>query len=560
MHAACCLPVTSIVDSGLVKPERLTRVNHIPLRIQESAGTWMPLLSALLGFLLIAVTLQLSAGAYGSEFWGYDEAAHFVTGLMVHDYIAAGAPSAPMSFARDYYGHYPKVALGHWPPVFYMVQSTWTLLFSVSRTSLMLLQAVTASGISLLLWFSWHREWGNVMAFLAGASFLLLPVVQGQTNTVMAEMLLSLWLLLAVLQYESYLRDGKWRSVILFSCYSIAAILTKANGWCLMLVPPLAVVLTRKFYVLRRASFWIPALAVTAVCIPWYALTFHMAQEGWRGSKQPHFLISAFAFNTRAQLLIAGPFLIVLAISAVGLYVLRPALTSIVGPRWAVLFSLWIAVIVFHSFIAPVREVRHQMLGAPAVVSFAWGTVAWIATRVRWEHSFKRPLVAVIGMGIFMLTTFHLVNKPVYGATSVIALLQRNSKLDGNILVCSRLAGEGAIVAEAALLERHPAPTILRATKLFVNSDWGGWQPKLLVSTPPEVLSTLTRHNVSTIVIDLHPAEEPRQFAEEDLLTDTIKEYPGRFEELRPETKYFKVYSFRAKALQATNSLRTSSR
>lgn len=72
----------------------------------------------------LTVLLQARGGAFRSEFSAHpDESAHYVTGLMVREYVAAGAPQPPVQFAQDYYVHYPKVAIGHWPPVFYVLQA-----------------------------------------------------------------------------------------------------------------------------------------------------------------------------------------------------------------------------------------------------------------------------------------------------------------------------------------------------------------------------------------------------------------------------------------------------
>ena len=38
-----------------------------------------------------------------------------------------------MAFAENYYLHYPEVAMGHWPPGFYLLQAVWTLLFPTQR-------------------------------------------------------------------------------------------------------------------------------------------------------------------------------------------------------------------------------------------------------------------------------------------------------------------------------------------------------------------------------------------------------------------------------------------
>src|ERR1700680_1452483 len=75
-------------------------------------------------FLFLAIALQYAAGAYRAGFGAYpDEPAHYVTGLMVRDYILHAVGRPPMRFAENYYLHYPAVAFGHWPPVFYVIQA-----------------------------------------------------------------------------------------------------------------------------------------------------------------------------------------------------------------------------------------------------------------------------------------------------------------------------------------------------------------------------------------------------------------------------------------------------
>ena len=96
----------------------------------RSWGSMRPPLLLLLLYFSITVLLQWASGTYHSDFGGYpDEPGHYVTGLMVRDYIAAGFPDSPSRFAENYYLHYPKVAIGHWPPVFYSIQAAWMLIF-----------------------------------------------------------------------------------------------------------------------------------------------------------------------------------------------------------------------------------------------------------------------------------------------------------------------------------------------------------------------------------------------------------------------------------------------
>ncbi len=63
-------------------------------------------------FFGVEVGLQWISGAYSSEFDDPDEPAHYVTGLMIRDYVAARAPAPPLAYAENYYLHYPKVSFG----------------------------------------------------------------------------------------------------------------------------------------------------------------------------------------------------------------------------------------------------------------------------------------------------------------------------------------------------------------------------------------------------------------------------------------------------------------
>ena len=71
-------------------------------------------------YLPLVLVLQYATGIYRSELsHDPDESAHVITSLMIHDYAQSGLGSSPLRFAENYYVHYPKVAIGIWPPVFH---------------------------------------------------------------------------------------------------------------------------------------------------------------------------------------------------------------------------------------------------------------------------------------------------------------------------------------------------------------------------------------------------------------------------------------------------------
>src|SRR5271170_3607356 len=74
-------------------------------------------LAAVVAYWLLVAAFQFWSGADGAAFGGYaDESSHYLSGLMVRDYVARGLPASPLVFATTYYTHMPFVAIGYWPP------------------------------------------------------------------------------------------------------------------------------------------------------------------------------------------------------------------------------------------------------------------------------------------------------------------------------------------------------------------------------------------------------------------------------------------------------------
>jgi hypothetical protein len=216
----------------------------------------------------LVVLLQWTHGAYRAEFGAHpDEAAHYVTGLMVHDYIAAGLPRHPFAYARNYYNHYPKVALGNWPPGFYLIQSAWTLAFSPDRVSVLLLMAFMTGLVALLVIRALAAQLGVAYGVLGGALFIAFPLVQQYSARVMTEVPVALFSLLATLSFARYLRRGRTSDSVIFGLFASAAIMTKGTGLALALVPPLAV-LSRAASTCEAAELWWPVAIVSLLCGP----------------------------------------------------------------------------------------------------------------------------------------------------------------------------------------------------------------------------------------------------------------------------------------------------
>ena len=112
-----------------------------------------------IGSLAFACGLQWGSGAEQAGLDGEpDEAAHYVSGIMVSEYLRNFPDADPLGFAEDYYLHYPKISIGHFPPLFYLVEGVWMLFLGTSKGVILLLLATLAAGTCRCPNFMAHRE------------------------------------------------------------------------------------------------------------------------------------------------------------------------------------------------------------------------------------------------------------------------------------------------------------------------------------------------------------------------------------------------------------------
>lgn len=478
-------------------------------RTPLSASTSSRLALLLLGFFAAAVLLQLVSGAYHSEFGGYpDEPAHYVTSLMVREYLTSSQLLSPLQFATDYYHHYPKVAFGHWPPLFYLVQAVWMLLFSSSRASILLELAATAALLAYAVFLEARHWFGWKAGALAGLLTVFLPLIQTYTDEEMAETLLVLTCFWSVIFFARYLDSERWQDSVAFGVFFALAVLTKGSGWLLTLVPPIALIFTRKLRILLRPGFWLAVLIVAALCLPWQLTTMRWAEQGWTGGTGPslHYTLAALWQFLPMLVQITGTVLAVLTALGILVEVILPVFRKPVASAPAVMFALILADWLFHSLVPAGVEDRKLIIAVPALILFLFAGGFWIADRLplrgglrRWRYSF----VAAAAAAVFFWQTFSVPHETHYGYNEVATFITSDPRLRGaTILVSSGAIGEGLLVSEIAMREPHPTDTILRGTKVLAQMDWEGAHYRSFFSNPTELVDYLDRNQVGFVVTD----------------------------------------------------------
>ena len=486
------------------------------------------------------VEFQFYRGAFTSEFGGAsDEATHYVTGLLVRDYLASLKFSAPMKFAEDYYLHYPQIALGHWPPIFYVVQAMWTLPFSPARGSVILLISILTTLLAGMVYIVIRNEFGTLLGIFAGLLLIALPLIQSYSGMVMAEVPAALLIFLAVLCFGRFLDTGKSREATGFGIFAALAILTKANALLLVLVPPLALLFSRRFHLLARISFWWPAVIVLVLCGPWYWLTRNMATNGLlEDTFSLNHTTAAIHYYSWSLVQITGVGLSILV--AVGLFaqVIKPFAHQGANGRWAAMGALFVSTWVFHC-IAPVDlGERYVTAAVPALLMFLVAGLVWVASQSPLNHLTRHKKEGIWALAValvFIVETFSIPKKS-WSGLAVVAqhLVSAPGLRDSVFLVSSDSTWdnmEGMFISEIAMREKRPGHIVLRASKVLANSSWIGTEYKLVYATPAEIMKYLERVPVGVVVID-NSVLRFDKVQHHLLLKETLLAYPDRWESL----------------------------
>ena len=485
-----------------------------------------------------AVLLEWRGNAFQSEFGdNADEAAHYVTGLMVRDYIAKGFPGPPLAFAQNYYVHYPKVSFGHWPPLFYIVQAAWTLPIQPCRASLMLLMALIAALLAAVVCETLRLDFSLPVGLCGAALLLSLPVVEQFGRDVMAEMLVALLVFLAVLAYGRYLDTERWQPAAWFGLWFALAMLTKGTAIQLALVAPVGAFLRRRLYLMRRFSFWLPALVVCTLAGPWYWWVPGAQHESVARFGGIGFGVERLTGTLLTWFEMLGPVLAAAALLGLCVSVARIRGSGIWSAGVAVLFGAYVA-----RFFVGAFEARHLIVSLPVLVMFAMAGAVWLVRLPSWNNA--RWVKVTAGALVVVLLAWNIHASPLkrhYGYSEVAQdLLAHREFKDSVILVCGTAAGEGMLISEIAMREQRPDHIILRATKMLASSDWMGWDYEALFHDSSEMMGYLEGIPVGIIVLD----REGRLTPHGKMLDEGLQAHPEKWSRLSSASGDIVVYRF----------------
>ncbi len=485
LHAAT--PRAGVTLPGLLVRSAARAYASIGAAIREECRGDRWLAPNLALFACLTAGLQLSGGAYSAEFNGHaDEAAHLVSSLLVYDYITQWPHQNPMVWAEQYYLHYPRVAIGHWPPGYYLLQAIWWLVASPSRASSMVLNAVlcvTAAAILYRLLRSIAPGWlATGMTCLMIAS----PQVQMSFSLTMAELpslLLSTLFIAALARWiEKPSRPVLARIGLLFA----AALLVKGTGVFLLLAPLFAAVATRRWRGLVNPRFWVGVLAILTILLVFYALGPVVIRTS--------LLRLGYIRVGHTHLVAAVRILVGYGFGALALGGILAAV-AMRNPAGLASAAVLLSTAAISFFVREATEPRHYILIVPALLVLATQLWRWTASRTR-----LAPLMLLAAAAWFPFQRYQ--QRP-----AGFLELRSQIRLPARMLVSTTAAGEGAWIAEVALGEKRPASVIARGTQVLATMDSDGREYRLSATTPKAVARRLDELGLDTVVVDSSSAK-----------------------------------------------------
>ncbi|MBL9114509.1 MAG: hypothetical protein JNJ83_05840 [Verrucomicrobiaceae bacterium] len=453
---------------------------------------------------LATVGVQMRNGFYTRELGSDpDEPAHAVTALMVRDYLASSLGTNPAAFATQYYQHFPKVALGHYPPVFYGLAGFW-LLPSPSVKALGVLQALLTALLVVSAAGLMARRMPWWLAGLLALGWSFMPLMQKQSSMVMADSLLAVVCLWSLIAWQKFVRSGTAASSVAFGCLAALAILTKGSAWLLGAVPPVYILLSRAWELLKNWRLWLAPLPVALLAVPWQLFSSKITARGMTSDTSAEHLGKAVTFYLEAlPRSLTWPVALVLVI-ALGAILVRWHRSSEEREDDHSSAALVLATLLV-VFLVPAGVTTRYLLPMfyPALILVS--CLLW-----RWQP-WSVLIVALASIASVDLPEPQQVD----GYSEALGHIHRVSRTDGDlrILVVSDARGEGSVVAEVAFNKTSASDfssTVYRASKELAEQDWLGRNYKAKATDLAALSTLLNQREVDWILVDYSVQDDRR--------------------------------------------------
>lgn len=471
-------------------------------------------------YLLIILVNQCFSGATQAAFDGYpDEPSHYVSGLLVHDYLSSGFHQSPFRYAVGYYTHLPYFAMGYWGPLFYVAEGVWMSVFGVGRAAALSLVALGAAACGAMIFACVRPRAGPLAAFGAGLLFLLIPVVEWSSTLVMTDLMVACLSFAAALAWAWYLDTEKAAAALAFSVLAAAAMLTKNTGGFLAIAAPLAVVISGRLRLVKSIVFWIAPLLIALIYAPWFLITRRFLMVGFDGWQKPPLV------NTVSHM---G-----LALLSNLVWLALPALIGVWrvfrGPRpiagWAaVCIALPPAVFAFTAFVGD--EARYLIPAFPPLIVLTIYGIAGLVDRL--PPARRAAAMGVAAAVLVACSAARLAAQYRPAPPDPFRPITRFVLARGYNTILVGADAEGPTIADISeSSHRRAAQYLVRPSKLLARTNWMGNLYRSLYQTKEEMQAQFDRFPLDVLIVRMNPP--PNALRHEVLIRDMVVGFPKRW-------------------------------
>lgn len=493
-----------------------------------------------LAYWVLVVAFQSVQGARAEPFGGYpDEPAHYMSGLMVRDYVAAAFPAPPLVYATDYYTHMPYLAIGYWPPMFYVLEGLWMLAFGWQHSTVLLLIALIAAAVAATCFHVLAARVGFLAAFLSGLLVLLTPAFQWSDCRIMTDTMLALVCLWFCLAFAKWVDHPSKATAVVSGLLLVAALFTKITSIDLALTVFLFLLVTNRWSLLRRKSFWLIPGIVVLCWLPWIVRTRQLVGIGYEGLL--HANVQAVLISLCAALWQNLSWLVVLI--AVGIAQIRIRDRADSRLLICALLPLSYAIfLLFGSGITVENRFLTLML-APCAILAGVG-LNWLAGKLGSTRRPTRvivPTLAAVCVAAYTATVGFAWHTPtVDTVSSVVVFLNSQGHSSASSILVPTVA-EGSFIAQFAMNAPHrPQSLLIRPTKLLASETWTGASYKTKFSSETDLIALLDRFPIRYIILGTGKAS--LEYPHDALLGLAVRTHPERWKRLEMPSVAWEVY------------------
>ncbi len=239
--------------------------------------SWIRRPAALLLLLLTLVAIPMLREINKGELHlNVDETRHAMSGVFLHDFLRDFPLRWPLQYAYEYYGKYPAVSIGHWPPAFYFFEAIFFILFGIS-VWVSRLAVIIFALVGAVFWYKIARFYVRPELALASmVIYVCLPSVLLYEKATMLEIPVLALSLVAIYCWLRNLDSAQKHWLYGVAFFSAWALLTKQTAIFLIPLFFFDWIRRRRWDLLRDKHTYLALGLATVLVVPWYLVGLYM--------------------------------------------------------------------------------------------------------------------------------------------------------------------------------------------------------------------------------------------------------------------------------------------